>query len=283
MLPGQASRTLLRTAIRRAQHQMIDRPLILDDPVVAHLVPEASEPGILLEPGDGGESLAALHRALFAMRSRFTEDRLAQAATRGVSQYVMIGAGLDTFPWRQPAFAGEMRIFAVDHPASLNWVRRRLRERNFGRPTNLTHVPVELEEQSLAEQLAACGFDVHTASFCSLLGVSQYLSGAALGSVLSFVASLKPESELVMSFAPPDDELAGLDLDATVRSAARTTELGEPWLTRLRKQELIEWLVRLGFGDVSHFSPEMAQDRYFSGRQDGLRAPRWEQMVAAIV
>lgn len=262
---------------------MLDRPLILRDPVVVHLVPEAGEPGILAEVGDGGDPVAALHRALFAMRSRFTEDRLAQAAARGVSQYVMIGAGLDTFPWRQPDFAFDMRIFAVDHPASLIWVHRRLRERNVGRPPNLTHAPVDLEEQSLAEQLAACGFDVGAASFCSLLGVSQYLSGAALSSVLSFAASLKPGSELVMSFAPPDDELAGLDLDATVRSAARTTELGEPWLTRLRARELVDRLVQLGFGDVSHLSPEMAQTRYFSGRQDALRAPRWEQLVAAIV
>lgn len=141
MLSGQPSRTLLRAAIRRAQHQMIDRPLILHDPVVLDLVPEACEPDTLAEFGDSGEPLPALFRALFAMRSRFTEDRLAQAAARGVRQYVMIGAGLDTFPWRQPDFARDMRIFAADHPASLIWLHRRLHERNVSRPSNLTYVP----------------------------------------------------------------------------------------------------------------------------------------------
>lgn len=283
MLPGQPSQTLLRTAIRRAQHQMIDRPLILHDPVVIDLVPEACEPDILAEFGDSGEPLPTLFRALFAMRSRFTEDRLAQAAVRGVRQYVMIGAGLDTFPWRQPDYAREMRIFAADHPASLIWLHRRLRERNVSQPSNLTYAPVDLEEQRLSQQLTACGFDVDATSFCSLLGVSQYLSSGALGSLLSFAASLNPGSELVLSFVPPEDELAGLDLDAAARSVARTTELGEPWKTRLRAHELVDWLVRLGFSDVWHLSPEMAQARYFAGRHDGLRVPHLEQLIAATV
>jgi methyltransferase (TIGR00027 family) len=283
MLPGQPSRTLLRAAIRRAQHQIIDRPLILHDPVVLDLVPEAREPDILTEFGDSGEMLPALFRALFAMRSRFTEDRLGQAAERGVRQYVMIGAGLDTFPWRQPDFARDMRIFAADHPASLIWLHRRLRERNVSRPSNLTYAPVDLEEQRLGPQLTACGFDGDATSFCSLLGVSQYLSSGALGSLLSFVASLNPGSELVLSFAPPEGELAGLDLDAAARSEARTTELGEPWKTRLSARELVDWLVRLGFSNVCHLSPERAQARYFAGRQDGLRVPHWEQLIAATV
>ena len=283
MLPGQPSRTLLRAAIRRAQHQIIDRPLILHDPVVLDLVPEAREPDALAEFGGNGEMLPALFRALFAVRSRFTEDRLAQAAKRGVGQYVMIGAGLDTFPWRQPDFARDMRIFAADHPASLIWLHRRLRERKVSRPSNLTYAPVDLEEQNLGQQLTACGFDADAPSFCSLLGVSQYLSRDALGALLSFAASLYPGSELVLSFAPPEDELAGPDLDAAARSEARTTELGEPWKTRLSARELVDWLVRVGFSDVCHLSPEMAQTRYFAGRQDGLRVPQWEQLITATV
>jgi len=262
---------------------MLDRPLILYDPIAVDLVPEASEPDILAEFGSSDELLPAMLRALFAMRSRFAEDRLGQAAARGVRQYVMIGAGLDTFPWRQPDFARDMRIFAADHPASLIWTHRRLRERNVERPPNLTHAPIDLEEQRLAEQLAACGFDLEVPAFCTLLGVSQYLSGDALDSLLRFAASLKPESELVLSFAPPDDELAGLDLDDTIRAVARTTELGEPWKSRLRARELTDQLVQLGFGDVFHLSPELAQARYFAGRHDQLRAPRFEQLIAATM
>ena len=119
MLPGQPSQTLLRSAISRGQHQLFDTPLILNDPVVLTLVPEAKQPDIAAEMGDPSEPFPTLFRALMAMRSRFAEDRLAQAAARGVGQYVIIGAGLDTFPWRQPKFAAVLRIFAVDHPVSL--------------------------------------------------------------------------------------------------------------------------------------------------------------------
>src|SRR5688572_4904023 len=104
MLPGQPSQTLLGAAIRRAQHQLFDAPLILRDPVAVRLVPEAGQPGILCEFGASSEQIPTLFRAMFAMRSRFAEDRLAEAARRGVRQYVMIGAGLDTFAWRQPDF-----------------------------------------------------------------------------------------------------------------------------------------------------------------------------------
>ena len=143
------------------------------------------------------------------------------------------------------------------------------------------YAPVDLEEQCLAEQLAACGFDLEAPGFCTLLGVSQFLTGGALDALLRFAASLKPESELVLSFAPPDDELAGLDLDAITRSVARTAELGEPWKSRPRARDLVDRLVQLGFSDVFHLSPDQAQARYFAGRHDQLRAPRWEQLIAA--
>src|SRR5262245_3893816 len=118
MLPGQPSQTLLVSAIRRAQHQVLDVPVVLHDPVVLDLVPEAREPGVLAENGRSKERVRTRLRAMCAMRSRFAEDRLAASTARGVRQYVMIGAGLDTFPWRQPRFARDMRIFAADHPAS---------------------------------------------------------------------------------------------------------------------------------------------------------------------
>src|SRR5512136_521143 len=134
MVPGQASRTLLRSAIRRAAHQLLDQPLIFDDPIVLGLVPEASDQTILAALDDHGAPEPKSFRCLFAVRSRFAEDRLAQAAARGVRQYVMIGAGLDTFPWRQPDFAKDMQLFAADHPASLAWAQQRFRERGLATP-----------------------------------------------------------------------------------------------------------------------------------------------------
>src|SRR5262245_53876801 len=125
MVHEQASVTMVRTAIRRATHQLIDAPRILHDPVAVGLVPEASEQAILAAMEEHRAPLPTLLRALFVYRNRFAEDRLADAAVRGVRQYVVIGAGLDTFAWRQPAFAHGMQIFYVDHPASLTWTMER--------------------------------------------------------------------------------------------------------------------------------------------------------------
>jgi methyltransferase (TIGR00027 family) len=224
-----------------------------------------------------------LLRALFAMRHRFAEDRLAEAAERGVRQYVIVGAGLDTFPWRQPEFARRMRIFAADHPASLIWVHRRLRERGLSQPPNLTHVPADLEQKQLREQLAACGFDLESSALCSVLGVTQYLTGEAFDSLLRFAGALKPGSEIVLSFATVDEELKSRDVDAVMRSISTTGRFGEPWKSRFRPSHLISQLARSGFRDIFHLTPELAQERYLIGRRDNPRAPYWEQLIAALV
>jgi methyltransferase (TIGR00027 family) len=218
-----------------------------------------------------------------AMRARFAEDRLAQAAERGAHQYLMIGAGLDTFPWRQPDFARGMRIFAVDHPASLIWTQRRLRERGLVMPPNLIHVPFDLEGLCVGDQLDGRGFERSSMSFCSVLGVVPYLSPAAVDSLLRFAATLAPDSEIILSFVTLEDELAGPDLDAVVRGAARTERLGEPWKFRENPPDIIERFRRLEFRQIFHLTPELAQQRYFQNRKDGLRAPLWEQVVAVTV
>jgi len=283
MLQEQPSRTLLRTALRKAQHQLLDDPCILHDPVIGKLVAKA--PGELpLATLDNDQTPhPALLRGLFAFRSRFTEDRLREASTRGVRQYVILGAGLDTFPWRQPAFAREMSIFAVDHPASLAWTQARCHARGFPSPPNLIRAPVDLERGGLMCSLLAHGFELGKTSFCSALGVVPYLSQAAIDAVLRFAASLARDSEIVFSFNPPNDELDGADLEMATYSVELTAALGEPWLSRPRTRDLVNQLATLGFRDIFHLSPELAQARYFAGRNDDLRAPRWEQLVAAIV
>jgi len=225
MLPGQASRTLLIASIMRARHQLLDAPVILDDPVVLKLVPEARDPGVLPDFGDSGQPMATLLRSMFAMRSRFAEDRLAQAAARGICQYVMFGAGLDTFPWRQPEFARDIRIFAVDHPMSLIQTNRVFRERQFARPPNLVRVPLDLEQRRIAEQLAACDFASDTATFCSALGLMLYLEDEIVDDILRFVVSLPPSSEIVFSFVPPEDHLDGVDLEIARRNRLIATGL----------------------------------------------------------
>jgi methyltransferase (TIGR00027 family) len=269
--------------VRRAAHQLLDTPLIFNDPIAVGLVPEASEHAIRNGLEDHRRSEAMLFRSLFALRSRFAEDRLAEAAARGVPQYVILGAGLDTFPWRQPEFARGMRIFSADRVATLAWTQVRFWERGLPKPANLTFVPMDLEEHQLGGRLTEFGFDREIASFFSVLGVTQYLQRDAVEALLSFASSLRSGSEIVFSFVSPDDEIIGDEIDLTIGSAARSQAVGEPWKFRLQSREIVELLSRFGFSDVFHLTPELAQERYFAGRKDGLRAPRCEQLIAAIV
>ena len=283
MLPGQASQTLRIASIMRARHQLFDAPVIFDDPVVLRLVPEARDSGVLSDFGDASQPLPTLMRSMFAVRSRFAEDRLAEAAPLGIRQYVMFGAGLDTFPWRQPDFAKGMQIFAVDHPASLIATNRLFRERGFVRPSNLIRVPLDLEHKRIGEQLAACDFDPDTACFCSALGLMLYLDDEIVDEILRFVLSLSPPSEIVLSFVPPDEDLEGLDLEIVRRVTAKFATIGEPWKSRVRPQAMADRLKGLGFRETFYLSPELAQARYFGGRSDKMTTPHFEQMIAARV
>jgi len=282
MLAGRPSRTLLPPAIRRAAHQLLDTPLILNDPIAVGLVPEADERSIQASLLDHQSQESVLLRSLFVLRNRFAEDRLEEAAARGVEQYVMFGAGLDTFPWRQPDYARGMRIFAVEHVSSLVWTQAAFWERGLPKPANLTFVPLDLESDPVGERLAAYGFEPRP-TFCSMLGVTQYLERASVEVVLRFVASLGSGSEVVFSYVPRADELDGIDRDITEASAARVARFGEPWKTRFGADELRGLLLAANFSEVSHFTPEHARQRYFSGRADELRPAGCEQLIAAVV
>ena len=283
MLTGQPSRTLLGPAIWRAAHQLLDAPLIFEDPIAVGLVPEASEEVIRSRATEHQTKESVLLRSLFALRSRFAEDRLRKAAARGVHQYVIVGAGLDTFPWRQPAYARGMAIFLVDHQSSLTWTQTRFLERGLSTPSNLTFVPLDLDQDNVESTLATHGFNRDASAFLSVLGVTQYLERSSVESLLRVVASFGPGSEIVFTFVPQDDDLNGLDREFATASANRTARLGEPWKTRLAATELAMVLRRIGFVDIVHLTPALAEQTYFRGRQDELRAPSWEQLIAAVV
>jgi len=286
VLPGRPSHTMVRTAIRRAAHELFDRPRIFEDPLAIGFIPEASEQAILDVADDHLAPLPTLLRSLFALRSRFSEDRLAEAAARGARQYVIVGAGLDTFAWRQPGFALPLRIFYVDHPSSLASTLSYVRARGLVTPPNVTFVAVDLEGGQLAERLTEHGFAHGARTFCSLLGVTQYLSRDAVEALFGFAAGLPAQSEIVFSFVPPSDELAQDDVAATTHIATLVETLGalgEPWETRLRSSEAVTILAGLGFGEVFHLTPERAHQRYFAGRSDTLRTSGFEQLMAATV
>ena len=276
---AQASRTMLRTVALRAAHQRLEYPPIFADPVAPQLVSETLAGEVADTMGDDNLAL----RTIVALRSRFAEDRLEEAAARNVTQYVMIGAGLETFPWRQPVYAQKMHIFAADHPSSLAWVRRCLQEQRFDIPANLTMVPVDLEEDCIGDRLKAAGFDARVPAFCSALGLTQYLTRQALDRLIAFAATLAIGSEIVLSFVPIAADLRDEDASFVARALKRVSAVGEPWKTRLSASEFAGELRAHGFSDVFHLTPEAACTRYFAARRDRITPPGFEQMISAVV
>jgi methyltransferase (TIGR00027 family) len=274
------SRTAIRAAVLRAAHQLLDDdPKILVDPVAVELVR-----GLL--PADGGELQSAplkRLRAALVLRNRYAEDLLAEASRRGMRQYVILGAGLDTFAYRQPPWAHTLAVFEADHPATQTWKREALQLAGIPVPGNVRFCPVDLEIGSLPRALAATSFHSGTLTFVSWLGGTQYLSEAAINSTLGLVRSLPPGSEIVFSVVVPDtwlDQDQRQEFEALADAAASG---GEPWITRLDPTVLRSRLLHMGFSRVYHLTPELATERYLSARRDGLMAPRAAHLMRAVV
>jgi methyltransferase (TIGR00027 family) len=277
------SRTSDIPAIMRAVHQTYDdEPKILADPIVPKLVDIESLDANWLAPMLG-HPFARQWRAGFLIRSRYAEDCLAEAVARGLAQYLILGAGLDTFSYRQPAWAHAVDIFEVDHPATQGFKRERLAKSSIAPPGNLTFVPIDFETTSLKQVLRGTRFAFDKVTFCSWLDVTQYLTAAAIEATLAFVLMLPHGSEIVFSFILPQDALSWIEADAVALAAAKSEEVGEPWLSRFQPADLVLQLRRSGFSDVAHLTPEQAYERYLKNRRDGLTARRGEQLMRAIV
>lgn len=282
MEQSQRSRTVELPAIMRALHQTIDGdPKILIDPVAARLIDADDDRQWLAPLLD--HPFAKQWRAGFALRARYAEDCLAEGVQRGARQYVVLGAGLDTFAYRQPPWASSIRIYEVDHPITQQWKRGRLSAAEIEVPSNLTFVPIDFERTSIPEALRVTDFALDAPTVCSWMGVTQYLTRDALDATFRFVLSLPPSSEIVFSFILPQEAVSGVEAEALAIAADRAKEVGEPWLTRLRGDELAVRLRAMGFSRTIHLTPEDAHERYFSNRRDGLKERRGEQLMRAII
>jgi len=255
--------------MRRAAHQLLDRPLVLEDPIALPILgPDAAE------RVKAGESRARrfasrASRAFMVARSRYAEDELARAIGRGATQYVILGAGLDTFAYRNPHPAA-LRVFEVDFPATQEWKRARLAAAGIAAPESLTFAPVDFETQSLADGLAAAGFDRGKISFFSWLGVTMYLTREAMRTTLSFIASLPAGSGVVFDYAVPRDKLNWFGRFVFDRMSARVAAAGEPFRLFFEPQALEAELKELGFGAVEDVGAPELNARYFANRSDGL-------------
>jgi methyltransferase (TIGR00027 family) len=286
MKEDRPSATAEGALIMRALHQMLDDdPKILDDPIAPQIIdPEGNPYKSRLELlGRLPFLLRMAFRSGFVMRSRYAEDCLAESFRNGVRQYVLLGAGFDTFAYRQPSWADSLQVFEVDHPATQRWKLKRLAAHCISVPSNVTIVPIDFEKISLADGLSGSGLNLTTPAFFSALGVSQYLGEAALDLTLKFILSMPSTSEIVFSFVLPDHALPTDEADLAAAFVARFAALGEPWLTRFDPAQLAAKLTAMGFSKVLHLSPSDANQRYFRDRRDGLSAGTMEQMMGAIV
>jgi methyltransferase (TIGR00027 family) len=284
VIAGERSRTIDRPALMRAAHQLLDdEPKIFRDPFAVGITDGASRAEIESRASELLTPACKLLRSAFVLRSRYAEDELASAIQKGASQYVLLGAGLDTFALRQPAHAADLRIFEVDHPATQRWKLSLLRSRGAKLPRNLAHVPVDLQVEALDEPLRRAGFDRRKPAFFSWLGVTQYLDERAIQSTLRYLAGLAPGSGVAFSFTPPEDALDGLDREEARAAADRAAALDEPWRTRPAADFLANRLRTLGFSRIEHLHPAHAERLYFNDRKDGLRAARFEQLISAFV
>ena len=278
----QASRTAEGAALLRAAHQVLDgEPKILDDPVAIDLLSPSSVEAI--RAGDPLQGpLVRLARAATILGGRFIEGELRSAVERGVRQYVLLGAGFDTFAYRQPGWASDLRIIEVDHPASQQSKQERLAAAGVRIPPNIAFTPIDFELTTLADGMVSDHFDATLPTFFSWRGVTQYLTRPGIEATLRYVLSLPRSSGIALTFCLPDS-LAGEDQPAVQFFAEYGAALGEPWLSRFEPARLIEWLRELGFSHITHLPPALARERYFQGRTDGLPVPIYEQVVSATV
>jgi methyltransferase (TIGR00027 family) len=263
--------TAVRTALWRALHVEVDSP--------PHVFED--ELGLkLAAPGEGWRNRPDMSpftrpfRASILARARFIEDLVAERVAQGVTQYVILGAGLDTFAQRQPELASRMLVFEIDQPGPQAWKRQRLVEVGLGIPPFLRLVPVDFEAgDDWWERLAAAGFDSKKPAVVASTGVSMYLTKEAIEGTLRQVAALAPGSTLAMSFMLPIELADPAVRPGIERAAAGARACGTPFISFFTPAEMLALGRAGGFKGVQHVSADALAERYFSGRTDGLRPP----------
>ena len=272
--------TAVRVALWRAMHVQVDAPPhVLEDEIGLRLA--GPDPDWRRRPDMDPDGTRGF-RVTMVSRSRYIEDLVADQAGRGVGQYVVLGAGLDTFAQRRPPGAAGPRVFEVDRPGPQSWKRRRLVELGYGVPEWLRFVPVDFEAGgSWWDRLVEAGFDAGRPAVVASAGVSMYLTRAAVEATLRQIAALAPGSTLAMTFMVPLDLVASdeRELHEAVQNAARTS--GTPFISLFTPSEMLELAREAGFKDARNVRGADFTERYFAGRADGLRTLSGEDLLIA--
>lgn len=263
---GRPSRTAWAAAAHRAAHQILEQGRIFADPLALRILGE--DPDTVARKAEEQPSRRGM-RIFIAVRTRFAEDALTAAVECGVCQVVVLGAGLDTYAYRS-TLRDRLRIFEVDHPATQAWKRQRLLDAAIPIPSSLTFAPIDFEHQTLAEGLAAAGFDSSQQTFFTWLGVVPYLTEEAVWSTLGFIASLPNGAHVVFDYSDPPGMLSAERRLSHERRAARVAALGEAWLNYFEADDLRAKLMALGFSEIEDLGPPQIAARYFPNRASTL-------------
>ena len=273
--------TAVRVALWRAMHAQVDAPPhVLEDEVGLRLADPP--PGWKARP-DMDPVFTSGFRAAIVARARFIEDLVAERAGLGTGQYVLLGAGLDTFAQRRADLAARLAVFEVDQPGTQAWKRQRLIDLGYGVPEWLRLVPVDFEEgASWQQEVAKAGFDAAKPTVVASTGVSMYLTRGANLATLRDLAALAPGSTVAMTFLLPLNLVDERDRQGWVMSENGARSSGTPFISFFRPEEFLDLARAAGFSDVRHVSGRDLNDRYFAGRPDGLRMSTGEDFLVAV-
>ena len=270
----------VRVALWRALHLRLDTPPhLIEDDIGLRLV---APPPDWMQRGDMHPLGTRGYRASILNRARFIEDLVLEEAQRGITQYVILGAGLDSFAQRRPALAGNLQVFEIDQPGPQAWKRRRLMELGFGIPSHLKLVPVDFEAgQDWYAELVAAGFDPHRPAVIASTGVSMYLSREANLATLRQIAAFAPGSTLAMTFVLPPGMLPEAERAAMERVMAGARAAGTPFLSLFTPGQMLDLVREAGFTRARHLSTADLNARYLAGRSDGLLSATGEDFIVA--
>ncbi|AKJ27582.1 class I SAM-dependent methyltransferase [Caldimonas brevitalea] len=277
------SRTALQAATQRAKHQVFDDdPKVFVDPVSVQIL----GPGVAsrLRTSQLNSKVWRRIRGDVVARSRITEEALDEAVQRGVRQYVVLGAGLDTFAYRNPYPASALRVFEVDHPATQAWKRQLLADARIPIPESLTFTPVDFEAQAWADALQAAGFRADQPVFFSWLGVTMYLTPAAVRATLRWIVShAAPGSGVVFDHLVPFSSLRPVERWTRRLVGLRCALLGEPWRSCFDPRQLAQELLAIGYAEAEALTALEINPRLFRDRGDDLKYSRMVALIKAQV
>jgi methyltransferase (TIGR00027 family) len=292
----EASKTAIGAAMMRAAHLVLDDdPKIFRDDLAMRFSGYETETALRDQlklnqitaseklGADAAQRLFQSVRAGVTIRSRVTEDALFEAMKRGITRYVVLGAGLDSFAWRRADLADKLEVYEIDHPASQDWKRARLRDLGIASTPNIHFIPIDFEKQTLLEGMREGRLPLDKPLFFSWLGVTLYLTREIVLDTLRQIATLPSGTEISFTFRVPASQLKAQDEQIAKLVASSAASVNEPFLSAFEPDELAARVRELGFSHVTHVGPKETNATYFAGRSDGLEGHTLSHIMLARV